>query len=259
MADHLSLGVTNKRILNCLLSGKQVISRRKGENPVTINSCGMKQTWLWVLLPLAVFLAVFGFFFALFPARLLDGSMFFWPAALLAMAAGVASHTLVRGFQQSWSLSSVIVSAISVLVVLASACAVAMDLNGYQSEAMIAGMVAFTGFTVIPFFSGEHLEWSRKKTKIAEKFGPTIWADRIEAVGRRCSRPEVKTKVLRLGGETRFLSAGEESADSLINQGITRAIEELSEVIRSGDESSALSMLGNIRSLFAQRENQLRP
>jgi hypothetical protein len=71
-------------------------------------------------------------------------------------------------------------------------------------------------------------------------------------------KPELKTKVLRLGGETRFLTAGS-GQDMMVNQSITLAIDELSEAVKQGNESAALSMLPAIRSLFAQRENQLRP
>lgn len=231
------------------------------EQPVTINYFGMKQSWFWLLLPLAVLLAVFGFFFALFPDRFLDGGVLFWPVALLALAAGVASYTPVRGFQQGWNLVSIIVAAISVLTLIASAFGVALELNGLHTGSMVAGLITIIGFAVIPFASGMEYIPSRsvKKSSAAPAGGPTIWADRLEAIGRSCSRPEVKTRVLRLGGETRFLTSGEGAADSLINQGISRAIEQLAESIRNGDESSALSMLGNIRSLFAQRENQLKP
>jgi len=71
--------------------------------------------------------------------------------------------------------------------------------------------------------------------------------------------PELRTKVLRLGGETRFLTAGNGQPDPMVNQSIGRAIDELSEAVKTGNDSVAFSMLSGIRSLFAQRENQLKP
>ncbi|NTU53583.1 MAG: hypothetical protein HGA97_07800 [Chlorobiaceae bacterium] len=221
----------------------------------------MKQSWLWILLPLAVSLMVFGFFFALFPDRFFNGEMLFWPVSLLALASGVVCYAPVRGFHQAWNLSSVIGVVISVIALLAAGCGVALDLNGIHAGAMIAGVISVTAIALLPVVTDlEITGGNRKKASGApDAGGPSIWADRIEAVGRRCTRPELKTKLLRLGGETRFLTSGADHADMVINHGIARAIEELSETIKLGNESSALSMLSTIRSLFAQRENQLKP
>lgn len=221
----------------------------------------MKQSWLWILLPLAVLLTVFGFFLALFPGRFLDGDAFFWPVSMLALTAGIASYAPVRGFQQGWNISSIVGVVISGVSLIAAGCGVALDLNGMHIGAMITGMIAVTGVAVLTVATEIEISaGGRKKASPANDAGdPSIWADRIEAVGRRCSRPEMKTKVLRLGGETRFLTSAPDRADMVINQNIARAIDELSETVKRGDESSALGMLGGIRSLFAQRENQLKP
>lgn len=40
----------------------------------------------------------------------------------------------------------------------------------------------------------------------------------------------------------------------MVNQTIGRAIDELAEAVKLGNDSAALSMLPGIRSLFAQRE-----
>jgi hypothetical protein len=221
----------------------------------------MKQSWLWILLPLAVLLAVFGFFFALFPGKFLGGDAFFWPVSMLALTAGIASYAPVRGFQQGWNISSVLGVTISGIALIAAGCGVALGLNGMHIGSMITGLIAVTGVAVLTVATEIEISGlgRKKPAKAPDACDPSIWADRIEAVGRRCSRPELKTKVLRLGGETRFLTSAPDRIDMLINQNIARAIEELSETVKLGDESSAVSMLGGIRTLFAQRENQLKP
>jgi hypothetical protein len=64
--------------------------------------------------------------------------------------------------------------------------------------------------------------------------------------------------VLRLGGETRFLTSDGGPGNPEISQGIGRAIEELSELVRRGDELGSMSQLSRIRSLFSERENQMK-
>jgi hypothetical protein len=219
----------------------------------------MKQSWLWVLLPLGVVLAVYGLFFALFSAKLIGGDMQFSPVALFGLAAGAGSYAIVRGFRLGWSVSSIISAGISLFVLLAAGVGIALELQGMRTPAMMTGMVTAVGFAVLLVSNGmdEISVGKRRKSEIAA--GPSEWADRIEAIGRRCSRPELRTKVLRLGGETRFLTVGSTPADTLVNQGIGRAIDELSEAVKLGNDSGALSMLSGIRSLFAQRENQMKP
>lgn len=220
----------------------------------------MKQTWLWALLPLTVLLAVFGFFFALFPDRFLDSGLLFGSVSMMALAAASAVYTPVRGFVQGWSLPALASTVISALMLLVSASAVAMVLNGLQTGAMIAGLVTVVGFALLLVAAGMDGAPMQRQSKSAPapKAGPKEWAERLEAIGHQCARQELKTRVLRLGGETRFLTESG-SADPIVNQHIGRALEELAVVVRSGDDQSAISMLSGIRSLFAQRENQLKP
>lgn len=221
----------------------------------------MKQSWLWALLPLSVLLAVFGFFVALFPAGFFDNGMLFGAVALMALAAASAVYSPIRGFVQGWSLPSLISVVISVLMLLVSAAAVAMELNGLRTGAMITSLVTVVGFVFLLVTTGmEGVTMQHKKKTVAEskKLGPKEWAEQLEAIGHQCTRQEVKTRILRLGGETRFLTESG-STGLIVNQHIGRAIEELAVVIRSGDDQSVVSMLSRIRSLFAQRENQLKP
>jgi hypothetical protein len=219
----------------------------------------MKQSWLWVLLPLGVVLAVFGIFFALFSTRIADGDMQFAPVALFALSTAASSYAIVRGFRLGWSVSSIISAAIALIVFLAAIVALTFELQGMRVAGMITGIAIVTGLAVLFVLNGmdEISVGKRKATELSA--GPTEWANRIESIGRSCTRPEVRTKVLRLGGETRFLVPGTGMSDPMINQGIGRAIDELSEAVKLGNESAVLSMLSGIRSLFAQRENQLKP
>ena len=187
--------------------------------------------------------------------------MLFGSVALMALAAASAVYSPVRGFVQGWSLPSLVSVVISSLMLLVSASAVAMELNGLRTGAMIANLVTVVGFALLLVTTGmEGVPVQRKKQAALEpkKLGPKEWAEQLEAIGHQCARQEVKTRVLRLGGETRFLTESG-SADPIVNQHIGRAIEELAVVIRSGDDQSVVSMLSGIRSLFAQRENQLKP
>ncbi|MBN1929725.1 MAG: hypothetical protein JW764_09320 [Chlorobiaceae bacterium] len=220
----------------------------------------MKQTWLWTLLPLTAVLAVFGFFYALFPGRFLDGGMLFGTVALMALAAAAAVFAPVRGFVQGWSLPALVGVAVSAVLLLVSASAVAMELNGIHEGAMISCVVTVAGFAFLLVVSGmDGVPVQRQKQTAPEsKAGPKEWAEKLEAIGHQCARQELRTRVLRLGGETRFLTPSG-SADPIVNQHIGRALEELAQVVRSGDEHAAVSMLSGIRSLFAQRENQLKP
>jgi len=220
----------------------------------------MKQTWLWALLPLTVLLAVFGFFFALFPGLFFDSGMLFGSVTLMALAAASAVYSPVRGFVQGWSLPALVGTVIAALMLLISASGVAMVLNGLHTGAMIAGLVTVIGFAFLLVATGMDGAAMQRKAEPAPALnaGPKEWAERLEAIGHQCARQEMKTRVLRLAGETRFLTESG-SVDTVVDQHIGRALEELAQVVRSGDDQSAISMLSGIRSLFAQRENQLKP
>jgi hypothetical protein len=221
----------------------------------------MKQSWLLLLLPLAVLLAVFGLFFVLFPGQFNAGDMLLSPVALFALASGAGSYAIVRGFRLGWNPAASISAMISLVVFLIAGIGVALELQGMRAPGIITSVITVAGFAVLLVVNDmDDIAFGKRKAAVDfDKAGPVEWADSLEAIGRRCSRPELKTRVLRLGGETRFLTVGSTPANSMVNQGIGRAIEELSEAVRLGDESSALSMLSGIRSLFAQRENQLKP
>ncbi|HHE32233.1 MAG TPA: hypothetical protein ENL07_06315 [Chlorobaculum parvum] len=220
----------------------------------------MKQTWLWALLPLTVLLAVFGFFFALFPDRFLDSGLLFGSVSMMALAAASAVYSPVRGFVHGWSVSALVGTVIAALMLLISASGVAMVLNGFHMGAMIAGLVTVIGFVLLLVATGMDGAAMRRKAELVpeSKGSPKEWAERLEAIGHQCARQDMKTRVLRLGGETRFLTESG-SADPIVDQHIGRALEELAQVVRSGDDQSVISMLSGIRSLFAQRENQLKP
>jgi hypothetical protein len=219
----------------------------------------MKQSWIWGILPVAVLLAVFALFYALFSDRLVSDGMLFSTISLLSLALGAASYALVRGFLEGWNGTTGFAAALSVIILLLSGGGLALQMNGIHSGAMITGVLIVVCFAVLLVVNGMDEISFGKRNSSNTSGNPSIWADRLEAIGRRCARPELRTKVLRLGGETRFLSNGDGMSNPLINQGISKAIEELSEVVKLGDDSSALSMLSGIRSLFAQRENQLKP
>lgn len=218
----------------------------------------MKQSWLWVLLPLGIVLTVLALFFALFFGSLIDGELQFAPVALFTLSLAAGSYAVVRGFRLGWNVSTMISAGIALFAFLAAIAGLVLELQGMSTGAIVSNIFTVTGLAVL-FVSNGMEEVSTGRRKKAEiSAGPSEWADRIEAAGRRCIKPELKTKVLRLGGETRFLTAGS-GLDMMVNQSITRAIDELSEAIKQGNESAALSMLPAIRSLFAQRENQLKP
>ncbi|AAM72268.1 MAG TPA: hypothetical protein DEB17_02030 [Chlorobaculum sp.] len=219
----------------------------------------MKQSWLWVLLPLGIVLAVLALFFALFFGNLINGELQFAPIALFTLSLSAGSYALVRGFRLGWNLSTIISAVIALFAFLASIAGLTLELQGMRIGGIIAGLLSVTCLAVLFVSNGmdEISVGKRKKTEIAA--GPAEWADRIEAIGRRCTKPDVRTKVLRLGGETRFLTPGTGQADLMVNQTIGRAIDELAEAVKLGNDSAALSMLPGIRSLFAQRENQLKP
>jgi hypothetical protein len=219
----------------------------------------MKQAFLWSLLPVAVLLAVFGIFYALFSSRLMDDGMLFSSVSLLGLAAGSASYLLVRGFTQGWDGSIGVGAALSGVLLLVSGVGMALNLYDMQLEALVAGFVTVSGFAIllVAVSTTETTSIGNVWFRPGSKSTPSAWADRIEAIGRKCTRQELKTKVLRLGGETRFLSEDNGPGNPEVNQGIGKAIEELSELVRRGDELSTMSQLARIRSMFAERENQM--
>ncbi len=220
----------------------------------------MKQMSIWSLLPVAVMLAVFGGFYALYPDRLIDDGMLYASVVLLGLSAGSLSYLLARGFTKDWSGSIGVGAVLSGVIFLVAGGGVALTFYDMRLEAMIAGVVTVVGFAIllVALSTEETVSVGKIWSKSGSKASPSAWADRIEAIGRKCQRPELKTKVLRLGGETRFLSSDGGPGDPKLNQGIRSAIEELSEVVRKGDELSSMSQLSRIRSLFAERENQMK-
>jgi hypothetical protein len=218
----------------------------------------MKQSWLWVLLPLGIVLTVLALFFALFFGKLIDGALQFAPVALFTLSLSAGSYAVVRGFRLGWNLSTIISASIALFAFLAAIVGLVLELQGMSVGAMVSNVFTVTGLAVLFVSNGMDEVSTGRRKKAATSAGPAEWADLIEATGRRCSKPELRTKVLRLGGETRFLSPGS-GQEMMVNQTIARAIDELSEAVRQGNESAALSMLPAIRSLFAQRENQLKP
>ena len=219
----------------------------------------MKQSWLWVLLPLGVVLTVFGLFFAFFSARLVAGDLQLAPVALFALSLTAGSYAVVRGFRVGWNLSTMISAGIALFAFLSAIAGLVLELQGMGTGAIIASVLTVTGLGVLFVSNGMDEVSTGRRKKVDLSAGPSEWADRIENIGRRCMKPELKTRVLRLGGETRFLSAGSGQGDMMVNQSITRAIDELSEAVKQGNDAAVLSMLPGIRSLFAQRENQLKP
>ena len=218
----------------------------------------MKQSWLWVLLPLGIVLTVLALFFALFFGKLIDGALQFAPVALFTLSLSAGSYAVVRGFRLGWNVSTIISASIALFAFLAAIVGLVLELQGMSVGAMVSNVFTVTGLAVLFVSNGMDEVSTGRRKKAAISAGPAEWADLIEATGRRCSKPELRTKVLRLGGETRFLSSGS-GQEMMVNQTIARAIDELSEAVRQGNESAALSMLPSIRSLFAQRENQLKP
>lgn len=218
----------------------------------------MKQSWLWVLLPLGIVLTVLALFFALFFGKLIDGALQFAPVALFTLSLSAGSYAVVRGFRLGWNVSTIISASIALFAFLAAIVGLVLELQGMSVGAMVSNLFTVTGLAVLFVSNGMDEVSTGRRKKAAISAGPAEWADLIEATGRRCSKPELRTKVLRLGGETRFLSPGS-GQEMMVNQTIARAIDELSEAVRQGNESAALSMLPAIRSLFAQRENQLKP
>ncbi|HWR00980.1 MAG TPA: hypothetical protein VN371_03885 [Chlorobaculum sp.] len=220
----------------------------------------MKQLSLWGLLPVAVMLAVFGGFYALYPDRLIDDGMLYASVVLLGLSAGSLSYLLARGFTKDWSSPTGFGAFLSGLLFLLAGGGVALTFYDMRLEAMIAGVVTVVGFAIllVALSTTETVSVGKIWSRSGKKATPSAWADRIEAIGRKCQRPELRTKVLRLGGETRFLTSDGGAGNPEINQGIGRAIEELSEVVRRGDELSSLSQLTRIRSMFAERENQMK-
>ena len=209
---------------------------------------------------MAVLLAVFGLFYALFSGRLMDDGMLFSSVALFGLAAGSVSYLLTRGFTQGWNGTIGASAVLSGLLLLISGGGLALTYYDMQLEAMVSVLVTVAGFAILlvavsaPESTSIGIMWARPGSKSS----PSAWADRIEAIGRKCARPELKTKVLRLGGETRFLTDDGGLGNPGINQEIGRAIEELSELVRRGDELSSLSQLARIRSMFAERELQMK-
>ncbi|NTU58760.1 MAG: hypothetical protein HGB00_07550 [Chlorobiaceae bacterium] len=220
----------------------------------------MKQMSLWGLLPVAVMFVVFGVFYALFSNKLLDEGMLYSSVALLGLAAGSASYMIAKGLSQGWNGSNGVAAVLSGLLLLVTGAGVALAINDMPLESMVTGLVTVVGFAIllVTVSSNETMSIGTLWVRSGAKGSPTAWADRIEAIGRRCTRPELKTKVLRLGGETRFLSVDAGPGNPEINQGIGRAIDELSEVVRRGDELSSMSQLSRIRSMFAERENSMK-
>lgn len=223
----------------------------------------MKQSLLWGIVPVTVVLAVFGVFYVLFPDRLASDGTLFSSVALLSLAAGSTSYVpFFSGGRKvgdaGWLSTIGIGTVLSFLLLIVAAAGVFLAVATVSQAAMAVNIVTVAGFVVM--LVAVKATASAVGAIGASKGGKsshTVWADRLQLIGNACPIPELKTKILRLAGETRFLASDAGSAASEVNLRIAATIEALAEPVRRGDEADVLPRLAHIRNLFAQREIDL--
>jgi len=125
----------------------------------------MKQSWLWVLLPLGVALTVFALFFTFFFASFISGETPFSPVALFALSLMAGSYAVVRGFRLGWSVSLIISAVIALIALLAACAGLAFGLQGMRLGAIISGVVTVAGLGVLLVSNGmDEVAAPRRKT-----------------------------------------------------------------------------------------------
>jgi hypothetical protein len=222
----------------------------------------MKNSMLLMLLPVTLAMAVIGVFFVLFPERFMGDMTFIVSILFVAVAAGVLLYSMISGYGKTGAAGLIgsigIGTVMSVLVFLMASGAAALAITGIKKGAMALDIVTLAGFVatfVIVRATGS--TGFRKASKPDTRSSQLVWADRLETIGRGCGMYQLKTRLLKLAGETRFLAQDEGRVAAEVNLRISSVLDTVDEAVRRGDEQGATIQMKRLRNLFAEREIEL--
>jgi hypothetical protein len=223
----------------------------------------MKKSMWWMLLPMTVVTAVIGVFYVLYPERFAVDRTLVVSVVLAAVAAGTLVYSLIAGLGGQSAGdgrpgSIGIGTILSSLLLLAASSGVALAIAGFGKGAMALNIVSFAGFAalLIVTLADSSAGFSFGK-KTGGKSSHTSWAERLEGIARGCGMPQLKPRLLKLAGETRYLANDQGGRSEAVNQRIAGVLETVAEAVRRGDEQLAIHQLKRLRNLFAERETEL--
>ncbi|NTU68243.1 MAG: hypothetical protein HGB02_05100 [Chlorobiaceae bacterium] len=222
----------------------------------------MKNSILWMMLPVTVVLAVAGVFYVLFPERIMGDRTMLASVLLVSLSAGAIVYSQISGGGRTGDTGVIgsigIGTVMSALVLLTASAGVALAIARIEKGAMALNIVTLAGFVatfVIVSTSASSI--SGIASKHETRSSHIVWADRLEKLARGCSMPQLKTRLLKLAGETRFLARDQGMAAGEVNQRISGVLDTVVEAVRQGNEQVATLQLKRLRNLFAERESEL--
>ncbi|NTV01411.1 MAG: hypothetical protein HGB04_01310 [Chlorobiaceae bacterium] len=222
----------------------------------------MKNSTWWMLLPVPVVLAVSGVLYVLFPERIMADRTMLASVVLVSLSAGAIAYNLVTVIGKSGNsgvIGSIGIGTImSALVLLAASSGLGMAIAGIGKGAMALNIVTLAGFlatfVVVQATASTN---SGSGVKRDARSSHAIWADRLDTIGRSCGMPQLKTRLLKLAGETRCLTPDQGMAAAEVNQRVTGVLDTVAEAVRQSNEQVATLQLKRLRNLFAERESEL--
>lgn len=221
----------------------------------------MKNSMLWMLLPVTVFLAVAGVFYVLFPERIMGDGTMLVSVLLVSLAAGALAWSPLAGGRQgdAGMIGTIGISTVlSAVLLLIAAAGIALAIAGVERGAMALNVVTAAGFVALFIVSQATAGTIGRISKKHElKSGHTAWAERLESIARSCDLPRLRPRLLKLAGETRFLASDEGVASQQFNQRIAGILDTVADAVRRGDEDGAEYQLKRLRNLFSERESEL--
>ena len=222
----------------------------------------MKNSMLWILLSVILAMTVVGVFFVLFPERFMGDTTFIVSSLFVATASGTLVYSLIPGYGRTGAAGLIgsigIGTVMSALVFIAASTAIALAIAGVQKGAMALDIVTLAGFVatfvVVRATSSGSI---RNASKPDMRSSQLVWADRLERIGKGCRMSQLKTRLLKLAGETRVLTQDEGRVAAEVNLRISSVLDTVDDAVRRGDEQAATNLLKRLRNLFAERESEL--
>jgi hypothetical protein len=225
----------------------------------------MKKSMWWMLLPMTVVLAVIGVFYVLYPERFTSDRTLVVSVVLAAAAAGTLVYSTIAGIggQSAGDGRPGLIgigTILSALLLLVAFSGVALAISGLAKGAMALNIVSVAGFAALLIVtlanSSGGLGFSFRK-RSNTKSNHIAWAERLEGIARSSGMPQLKPRLLKLAGETRYLADDEGRQSDAVDQRIAGVLDTVAEAVRRGDEQLAIQQIKRLRNLFAERETEL--
>ena len=223
----------------------------------------MKNSKWWMLLPVTVAIALIGVFYVLFPERFMVDRTLLLSILLVAGATAALVSSLISGGGRNPDQSGVlgmigIETLLSGFLLVSASVGVALAISGIVKAAMALNIVTLAGFVAmlvvaLAMASATPGRASGRKTRSNH----LLWAERLESIAGGCRIPQLKPRLLKLAGETRFLAQDDGRGVVEVNQRIASVLDTVAESVKKGDTQGAMIQLKRLRNLFSERETEL--